>query len=288
MAMDEKGLGQRLQAVRKAAGMTQQDLCQQAEISYSTLAKIERGAIKAPSVFTIRHIATALGTGLDDLLGTTVPTVSVVQRGPNMAVAQNGVRFVYFDVNGCLVRFFHVAFTQLANDSGVRPDEVENTFWHYNDAVCRGDMTMDEFNAAFAQRLGMDSLNWMDYYLGTVEPIAEMHELVDWVAKRYRVGLLTNIMPGFVTAMQARGLLPDVKFDAIIDSSVVGAIKPERKIYDVASDAAGVKPHEILLIDDDRANLMAAERCDWHVMWFDDYRPAELAQRIRESLAPAS
>jgi transcriptional regulator with XRE-family HTH domain len=47
--MDEVGLGKTLQAARQKAGLTQQELCNQAELSYSTLAKIERGAIKSPS-----------------------------------------------------------------------------------------------------------------------------------------------------------------------------------------------------------------------------------------------
>jgi transcriptional regulator with XRE-family HTH domain len=46
--LDEKGLGKRLQAARQKAGLTQQTLCQKAGLSYSTLAKIERGAIKSP------------------------------------------------------------------------------------------------------------------------------------------------------------------------------------------------------------------------------------------------
>ncbi len=279
MAMDEKGLGQRLQLARKGAGLTQQDLCHKAGLSYSTLAKIERGAIKSPSIFTIQNIAIALGVGLDSLIGNTPPTLPASKM-----VAQNGVRFVYFDINGCLVRFFHAAFTQLAVDSGARADEVENTFWHYNDAVCRGDMTMDEFNAAFAQRLGLQKLNWIEYYLAAVEPIQEMHELVQWAAERYHVGLLTNIMPGFIQAMQSRSLLPDVKFDTIIDSSQVGAIKPERAIYEAATKQSGVESQEIMLIDDDRSNLMAAERSGWHVLWFDDYRPSESVRRIRDAL----
>ena len=55
--MDEQSLGRHLQTARMAAGLTQQELCQQAQISYSTLAKIERGAIKSPSVFTIQRLA---------------------------------------------------------------------------------------------------------------------------------------------------------------------------------------------------------------------------------------
>ena len=45
--MNEKGLGHRLQQARQAAGLTQQALCQKAGLSYSTLTKIERGAIKS-------------------------------------------------------------------------------------------------------------------------------------------------------------------------------------------------------------------------------------------------
>src|SRR4051812_26150479 len=99
--MDEKGLGQRLQTARKAAGMTQQELCHQADLSYSTLAKIERGAIKSPSIFTIQNIAAALGLGLDDLLGVPAPhgrAAAAATKGK--MVSQSGIRFVYFDING--------------------------------------------------------------------------------------------------------------------------------------------------------------------------------------------
>jgi FMN phosphatase YigB (HAD superfamily) len=281
--MDEKGLGQRLQHMRKAAGMTQQELCHKADLSYSTLAKIERGAIKSPSIFTIQNIAAALGVGLDALLGTS----SAVPNARPKLTAQNGVRFVFFDINGCLVRFFHSAFTHLAADTNSRPDEAENLFWHYNDAVCRGEMSLDDFNSAIATRLGSSQVNWQEYYLTSVEPIEEMRELVSWVADRYYVGLVSNIMPGFIAEMRQRQLLPSVQFDAIIDSSVVGAIKPEKAIYEAAEQQVHVKPEEILLIDDDRANLMAAERLGWQVLWFDDYQPAEAVERIRASLQPS-
>ena len=61
-AAKERQLGQAIAAARKAAGLTQQDLCVKAQLSYSTLAKIERGAIKTPSVFTVAAIAEATGT----------------------------------------------------------------------------------------------------------------------------------------------------------------------------------------------------------------------------------
>lgn len=284
MAMDEQGLGRRLQEARVQSGLTQQALCQKAGLSYSTLTKIERGAIKAPSIFTIYNIASALSMGLDELMGNALTPGNNARRTHR---SKSGVGFVYFDINGCLVRFFHRAFTRLAEVTGAPADVIETTFWHYNDDVCRGDMTMDAFNKAFAREIGVDHVDWMQYYLEAIEPIPQMHDLVRKVSQEYRVGLLTNIMPGFIEVMIKQGLLPNIHYDAIVDSSQVRAIKPEMKIYDIATQKAGCPASEILFVDDARSNLMAAEKQGWHVLWFDDYRPEESIVRITSSLEPA-
>src|SRR5579884_1159456 len=255
MAMDERGLGKQLQKARQAAGLTQQQLCHKANLSFSTLTKIERGAIKSPSIFTIQAIAGALGVGLDELLGhASAAHKRVFQK------TKSGVSFVYFDVNGCLVYFYQRAFDKLALDTGARLDTVESAFWHYNDQVCRGEMSMSDFNTEMAKRLGVSKISWQDYYLQTIEPIREMQELLEWAGERYKVGLMTNIFPGLLSSMRRNKQLPILNYDAVIDSSEVAAIKPEQKIYQIAQERAGVPPGEILLIDDDRVNLMAAER----------------------------
>ncbi len=282
-ALDEKSLGKRLQVARQTAGLTQQMLCHKANLSYSTLAKIERGAIKSPSIFTVQTIATALGVSLDSLLGLAIAKPPALPK----KVSKSGVRFVYFDMNGCLVHFFQQAFTRLAQESSEQLDVVESTYWHYNDAVCRGDISLDDFNASLAKQLHLPSVDWMTCYLEAIEPVEKMQELVTWAGENYHVGLLTNTMPGFVDAMLARGLLPNVPYDSIIDSSKVGAIKPEPEIFHIAFEKAGVEPKEILLIDDSRANLMAAERFGWRVLWFDDSRVTDAVARVHAALEPA-
>lgn len=271
--MDEKGLGLHLQKARQTAGLTQQELCQKSGLSYSTLAKIERGAIKSPSIFTIQQIASAIGLSVDELLGAPA-------KNSQKKTSKNGISFVYFDINGCLVRFFHRAFTRIAEDTGIPSDIVETTFWHYNDAVCRGDMSFDEFNAALARQFNVSSFDWANYYLEAVDPIEETRELLTWAHEHYRIGLLSNIMPGLIDAMISRNIIPNIPYDTIIDSSVVRAIKPEPAIYQTATTKAGVSADQILLIDDSRANLMAAERSGWRVCWFDDYNPKESKDRV--------
>ncbi len=280
MAMDEKGLGKRLQLARQAAGLTQQQLCQRANLSFSTLTKIERGAIKSPSIFTVQSIASAVGKTLDELVGPPAPL-------RNLHVTKRGVSFIYFDVNGCLVHFYQRAFAKLATETGVPTDVVESAFWHYNDEVCRGTFSMEDFNTYLAERLNIKQVDWLKYYLETVEPIVEMQDLLKWAVENYRVGLLTNIMPGQLRAMKNSGALPDLTYDSVVDSSEVGVIKPESKIFEIAAERAGVPPEEILLIDDSRVNVMAAEKQGWHVLWFDDSRTEEAVDRVREVLEPA-
>jgi FMN phosphatase YigB (HAD superfamily)/DNA-binding XRE family transcriptional regulator len=275
-------LGKQLQTARKSAGLTQQELCHKTGLSYSTLAKIERGAIKSPSVFTIQSIADVIGVSMDELLGRASAPGAVATMPKK--TSKQGVKFVYFDINGCLVRFFHRAFTRVAEDTGASPDLIETTFWHYNDDVCRGEMTVEDFDAKLASKLGVKSIKWEDYYLEEVDPIPEMHELLTWASENYEIGLLSNIMPGFIDKMKERGLIPDVPYTTVVDSSVVGAIKPEEAIYDAAAKATGVSAKEILLVDDDRANLMAAQRKGWHVLWFDDFRPSESAKKVQKAL----
>jgi putative hydrolase of the HAD superfamily len=279
--IDSKTLGKAIQQARQQAGLTQQQLCTAANLSYSTLAKIERGAIKTPSVFTVHRVAEVLGTSMDNLMG------AVVHSGGAQTVVKktsvSGVSFVYFDINGCLVRFFHSAFTRLSQETGVAADVIESTFWHYNDAVCRGEMIMSEFNAVLAKTVGRE-VDWREYYMQAAEPIEEMKILVSWAAQHYRIGLLSNIMPGFIDEMIVKGLLPKVHYESVVDSSVVHAIKPEEEIYRLAQQKAGVQPEEILFIDDSRANLMAAEHLGWKVLWFDSYRSTESIKRIETAL----
>ncbi len=278
----EKALGARLQDMRRQKGFTQQTLCQRANLSYSTLAKIERGAIKAPSIFTIQSIAGVLDISLDELVGSSVGS-------PARALhrSKSGVTFVYFDVNGCLIRGYQRAFTALARATGASPDIIETLFWRYNDDSNRGTISVTDFNKELSQRIGVD-VDWGEAYLDAIEPVQDMQDLLIELMQHYKVGLFTNSMPGLTGALRARGLLPDLPYDAVIDSSEIGAIKPESKAYEIAAERAGCPPGEILLIDDTRGNVVAAERAGWHVLLYDGTEPEESLERLRAALETAS
>jgi len=285
---EEKRLGKVIQEARKRAGLTQQTLCQRSGLSYSTLAKIERGAIKTPSVFTIQLIARTLNIGLDDLLRNVTTVQKQVSRPATpKKVSRNGVRFVYFDMNGVLVRAAVTkACLQLARESNVTPDVIETIFWQYDNDVCRGALTIDDFNTILAERLGM-LVDWNKYYLAAVEATPGIADLVVWTADNYRTGIVTNTFPGLINPMFEQGVLPPVPFDAVVDSSEVHALKPEARMFEIAAERAGVEPDEILLIDDDRLNLAAAGQLGWRTISFDAYQPEDSIVAVSTALQPA-
>lgn len=271
-------LGIAIKEARIRAELTQDELSDRAKLAYSTLAKIEQGAIKTPSVFTVYALSKALGVPIEELLGGKITP-------PHNRPKTKPVKFVYCDVNGVMVRFYHHAFVSLAEETGAALDKVETTFWHYNEPVNRGEISIADFNKAMGRHLGVKTIDWRRHYMGSIQPIEEMKACLQEVHKKYKIGLLTNTMPGFLDEMFVKGLLPKLKYDVIIDSSVVNTVKPEEAIYQRAEKAAHATGSEIFFIDDSRANLTAANKFGWRVLWFDDYDPAESIRRIKESLA---
>ncbi len=278
--MNEVGLGKALQLARLSKGLTQQQLCQRANLSYSTLAKIERGAIKAPSIFTIQKIANTLGLELSEILENVAGSKSMAGK----KTSKSGIKFVYLDINGCLVRFYHRAFTKIAHQFSISSEDVETVFWHYNDDVCRGKISLDEFNEKLSGDLKIEKINFQDYYMSSVEAMPGMYGLVNQIAANYRIGLISDIMPGFIDELMSRELIPKIIYDSIIDSSVVMSLKPELQIFQQAEQKSDAESGEILLIDDSRSNLAAADKMGWHVIWFNDTDPEDSIQRIKTAL----
>jgi HAD superfamily hydrolase (TIGR01509 family) len=275
-SINELTLGKKIQLARQEHGLTQQELCSRANLSYSTLTKIERGAIKAPSIFTIRAITEVLNIELDSLF--------INHHQKHYLTSSSGIEFIYFDVNGCLVKFYEHAFGLLANDFMISPDIIETFFWKYNDTCSRGDMTIDQFNQKLAEVLQTDSVDWSEYYLKAIQKVEPMQNLLLKVADNYHIGLLTNSMPGLLDKMFQLKIIPNIDYDVILDSSKINLIKPEKEIFELATQKAGLDRSKILLIDDTKSNLVVAQNIGWKVEWFDYTDPTSSVNLIEKTL----
>jgi len=64
----ENKLGKRIKVLRLKLQLSQDEFARKADIPYTTLAKIETGVIKKPSVFVMAKIAKALNITMDELI----------------------------------------------------------------------------------------------------------------------------------------------------------------------------------------------------------------------------
>ena len=61
--------------------------------------------------------------------------------------------------------------------------------------------------------------------------------------------LLTNIFKGHFETLYDSGKIPHMSYDSIIKSCDIGFAKPEKEIFEIATQRAGATPWEIFYID---------------------------------------
>jgi transcriptional regulator with XRE-family HTH domain len=66
-------LGPRLEALRKRAGLTREELANRAGVLISTLLSLEHGKRQSPGIVTFIHLARGLGLTLNALLNELFP-----------------------------------------------------------------------------------------------------------------------------------------------------------------------------------------------------------------------
>ncbi len=61
-------IGKNIKKIRTEKGLTQDSLCKKADLPYTTLTKLETGAITKPTIQTITKIAKGLDVSIDKLV----------------------------------------------------------------------------------------------------------------------------------------------------------------------------------------------------------------------------
>ena len=107
---------------------------------------------------------------------------------------------------------------------------------------------------------------------------------MQFAQQRTRVGLLTDMFPRMFTMLEQKNLLPSIQWDCVIDSSQVRVRKPEKEIFTIAQNHAGVPADQILFIDNQQNNLDAAKACGWNTLHYDSTQYEESGKRVLLSL----
>jgi putative hydrolase of the HAD superfamily len=183
-----------------------------------------------------------------------------------------------FDFGGVISSSPFEAFSRFERENGLPAGFlrlVNSTNPHDNAwaRLERGQLDLDGFAVAFgdeAVALGhpVDGRAVLALLGGDIRPA--MVEAVRRCAERFATVCVTN---NFVLA--DAGTSPEVAavyvlFDAVIESKVVGIRKPEPRFYQLACEAVGVRPDEVVYLDDLGINLKPARAMGMRTIKVDD------------------
>lgn len=197
-------------------------------------------------------------------------------------------RFVYFDVGGVVVLDFSGTnkWTQLKRELGISQDkdnEFED-FWNKYEAEVNVGRDVETLVPLIKQRF--DS-KFPDKYSFLIEGFVKRFEVnksiwpvIDKIHKKCKIGLLTNMYPHMLNALKRSGLLPNISWDVIIDSSIVGIQKPDPRFFELAEKKAGVKGKEIFFVENTPSHSRAAKDFGWQTFLYDSAHPKESSIKL--------
>lgn len=183
------------------------------------------------------------------------------------------IKFVYFDVGGTAIK-----------DFSKRPDlwsdfkrdlNITDEYW---EKYCSPVLDI----GGIPENLPVNMDKFIDRFVSHFEKNPSIWPAVENL--KCKKGLLTNMYLGMLEKIKAAGLLPPVEWDMVIDTSIVKLKKPEKQIYLLAQEKAGVKPEEILFIDNVEKNLEVPKQLGWSVFNYDSSNYEQSSKNLIEYL----
>lgn len=195
----------------------------------------------------------------------------------------NRHRVYVFDLGGVCYAFEHERrLTALADVCGLPSDEVFRRLWGsgFIEECNRGRYTAAEAFAWARGALGL-SISYRSFgrlWSSAFTPRPAVLDLVERLHKSHKTAMLTDNGP--VMRDNLMTFLPEVygRFDQLLFSCDLHAVKPETKIFMAATQRLGVRPEDITLIDDVPEYAAAAESFGWRAVVYTGHE--DLAKRL--------
>jgi len=176
------------------------------------------------------------------------------------------IRAALFDFGGVISTSPFEAFTRYEVENelpenflrGLNATNPDTNAWARHE---RNELNFDEFCDAYeaeatAAGYTIDAREVIGCLSGDIR-----HEMVEAIRRcheRLRTGLITNNMSPMDRSDDSPFPFMRDLFDVVIESSLVGVRKPDQRIYEIACEELGVRPDEIVFLDDLGVNLKPA------------------------------
>ena len=180
------------------------------------------------------------------------------------------IEAVIWDFGGVITTSPFEAFARFERERELPPDIIRRTNAnnHWQNAWARFERaevdveTFDQLFAAESRALGAEvrGKDVLPLLSGDLRP--EMVEALRRVRRHFKTGCITNNLPAnSIGSMAGRSLyVAEVMalFDHVIESAKIGLRKPDPRIYQMMTEALGVKPDHCIYLDDLGVNLKPA------------------------------
>jgi putative hydrolase of the HAD superfamily len=182
------------------------------------------------------------------------------------------IKAVLFDFGGVLSEAGKVGAIReiFANVYGIDPNTINEPEVRLK--ALKGQITDQQFLDYMNKRYASSNLVTKARFVKTVDQMLRCEPVYQLAKTLHQHGLKTGILSNIFTmsadSLKARGMYDN--FDPVLLSCQVGYAKPEPEIYALAVRTLGVKPQEILLIDDQQHCLDPARAMGMHVILAQD------------------
>ncbi len=117
-----------------------------------------------------------------------------------------------------------------------------------------------------------------DLQVENLREIPGTRSLIRRLRSKYFVAALTNFSPELINFYDKKfGLMAE--FDAFFYSGKYGIRKPDARIFDIVIKGIGVRPSDIVFLDDVEENVAAAKKAGLQAILFKNPSQAEAALR---------
>ncbi len=205
------------------------------------------------------------------------------------------VRAVVFDIGGVLEITPSLGVPEKwERKLGLQPGELGERTHRVWEAGAIGTSSEDDVQRSIGELLGLDEAQvdafmediWTEY-LGTLN--VELTEYFRGLRPRYRTAMLSNSFVGARSRERERYHFDELT-DLIVYSHEVGMSKPDRRIYELTCERLGVRPEEMIFLDDTEWAVDGARATGIQAVLFEDNAQAiaEIEACLREPAAPPS
>ncbi len=180
------------------------------------------------------------------------------------------IRHAFFDLGGVVFSFSNglKSIAQIVD----KPLEDITVYWRSkDDKICLGELAPQQFWDDLVSHFGSGNkdMDFLEFWTNHFQPIQQTHDAMKALhSNGVQIGIITNIYPGVFNIAKEKEVIPTLDYHTVVQSCDLGVIKPNTQIFNHALTQTGLRPNEVILVDDLAENIQAVEGLGWKSLLF--------------------